>query len=164
VTISSNRKYSADKILSKETKSCPRHPPSSNVRLERHSGWHVLQLFVFSVALCNSFLRSSNKSEEEFCVLLYKRLFQIAASTWKRKWVNSCLERLLFQQTLYPYLGSSAEEVALEHKQVRRGRKEECQGCRLLSAKAPDKRWVLGEILLNTRHNSRPKQSSCSLF
>jgi hypothetical protein len=60
------------------------------VRRVRRGGWHVLWLFMFNVVLCSSYLLSSIKSQEEFCVLLYKRLLQVGASTWKRsRWIQA---------------------------------------------------------------------------
>jgi hypothetical protein len=55
------------------------------VRRIRRGGWHALWLFMFNVVLCNSYLLSSIKTQDEFWTLLYKRLFQVGASTRKRK-------------------------------------------------------------------------------
>jgi hypothetical protein len=74
--------------------------------------------------------------------------------------VDSGLELPLFQQTLCLDAESPAVESALEHRQVHLGRREECKGCPLTGrSRAPTKRRVLGELSLNTRHNSRPKRS-----
>jgi hypothetical protein len=71
--------------------------------------------------------------------------------------VDHGLELELFQETLNPKAKGSTEQ--LEHKQVHRGRKEDCKGCRLIGrTRTANKRRVLGEIALNTRNN-RPKVS-----
>jgi len=116
---------------------------------------------MFNVVLCNSFLLSSIKSQERFCLLLDQQLLPVRASSRKRKWVDSGPELPLFQQTLRPDLGDLADEPALENRQVHRVRKEECQGCRMTRpTRASTKRPVPGELSLNTRHNNRPKRSS----
>jgi hypothetical protein len=51
----------------------------------RRGGWHALWLFMFNVVLCNSYLLSRVKSQDEFQTILYKRLFQVGATTRKRK-------------------------------------------------------------------------------
>jgi hypothetical protein len=133
------------------------HPGTCRVR---RGGWHALWLFMFNVVLCNSYLLSSIKSQDEFRKLLYKRLFQVGASTRKRKWEDLGPEIPLFQQTLNPDSGDAVEEPALEHRRVHLSQKEECQGCCLTGqSRAPTKRRILGEISLNTRNNSQPKRS-----
>jgi hypothetical protein len=115
---------------------------------------------MFNIVLCNSYILSSVESQEEFRVLLYKKLFQVGTSSRKRNWVDSGLDIPLFQGTLHPDAEEPVDDSRTEHKQVHRGKQGECQGCRLTGqSRAPTKRRVLGEMSLNTRHNSRPKRS-----
>jgi len=98
---------------------------------------------MFNVVLCNSYLLSSIKTQDEFWTLLYKRLFQ-----------DSGPELALFQQTLSPDTGDDPAEQAIEHRQVHRGKKGECRGCSLLGqTRTANKRRVLCEISLNVRNN-----------
>jgi hypothetical protein len=54
----------------------------------RRGGWHALWVFIFNIVLCNSYLLSSIKLQDEFRTLLFKHLFQAGASSRKRKWVE----------------------------------------------------------------------------
>ena len=115
---------------------------------------------MFNVVLCNSYLLSSVKSQDQFRVLLYKRMLQVGTSSRKRRWVDSGPEVALFQETLCPDTGDQAEEPAIEHQRVHQGKKGMCKGCRLIGrARDSNKRRVLGEISLNTRWNGRAKES-----
>ena len=95
---------------------------NQGVRRIRRGGWNALWLFMFNVVLCNSYLLSSAKSQDQFRVLLYKRLFQVGATSRKRKWVDSGPEQALFQQTLCPDTGEPAEGSEVEHRRVHLGR------------------------------------------
>jgi hypothetical protein len=70
---------------------------------------------MFNVVLCNSYLLSTVKLQDEYQTILYKRLFQVGATTWKRKWEDSGPKQALFQQTLCPDTGDSGPEQSLEH-------------------------------------------------
>jgi hypothetical protein len=81
---------------------------------------------MFNVVLCNSYLLSSIKSQDQFRVLLYKRMLQVGTSSRKRRLVDLGLEIALFQETLCPDTGDQVEESELEHQQVHRAKKGMC--------------------------------------